>query len=60
MVFDLSDENEYEDAVNLGSPDPPEGKSDPNPKESKKLLVIRKPDLIILVIYILLNVLIYK
>lgn len=45
-VFDLSDEDEYEDTVNLGSPDPPKGKSDLIPKENKKLLVIGKPDLI--------------
>lgn len=46
VVFDLSDEDEYEDAVNLASPDLPKGQSSLAPEQSKKVLVTEKPNLI--------------
>ena len=46
VVFDLSDEDEYEEAVNLASPDLPKGRSSLAPEQSKKVLVTEKPNLI--------------
>ena len=39
VVFDLSDEDEYEDSVNLASPDIPKGQSSLDQKQSTKILV---------------------
>jgi DNA polymerase delta subunit 3 len=45
VVFDLSDEDEYEDAVNLASPDIPKGQSSLDQKQSTKILVSEKSKL---------------
>jgi DNA polymerase delta subunit 3 len=42
VIFDLSDEDEYEDAVNLASPDIPKGQSSLAQKQSTKILVSEK------------------
>ncbi|KAK1582431.1 hypothetical protein Q3G72_014871 [Acer saccharum] len=42
VVLDLSDEDEFEDAVNLASPDLPKGQSCVDLKQSKKGLVMNK------------------
>lgn len=47
VVFDLSDEDEYEDAVNLASPDPPKKKSSIESDQNSKTLVPKMPDLIV-------------
>ncbi|KAH1063649.1 hypothetical protein J1N35_028636 [Gossypium stocksii] len=44
VVFDLSDEDEYEDAVNLASPDPPKRKSFLDSKQNSKTSVPERPD----------------
>jgi DNA polymerase delta subunit 3 len=43
--LDLSDEDEYEDAVNLASPDIPKGQSSLDQKQSTKILVSEKSKL---------------
>ncbi|KAK6229272.1 hypothetical protein SCA6_018223 [Theobroma cacao] len=47
VVFDFSDEDEYEDAVNLASPDPPKGKSSFDSEQNSKTLVPKIPNLIV-------------
>ncbi|XWS10873.1 hypothetical protein CRYUN_Cryun38cG0035400 [Craigia yunnanensis] len=47
VIFDLSDEDEYEDAVNLASPDPPKRKSSLDSKQNSKTLVPEIPNLIV-------------
>ncbi|XVF18552.1 hypothetical protein REPUB_Repub11eG0032400 [Reevesia pubescens] len=47
VVFDFSDEDEYEDAVNLASPDPPKRKSSLDSKENSKTFVPERPNLIV-------------
>ncbi|XVF78952.1 hypothetical protein PTKIN_Ptkin14bG0179800 [Pterospermum kingtungense] len=47
VVFDLSDEDEYEDAVNLASPDPPKRKSSIDSEQNSKTLIQKMPDLIV-------------
>lgn len=43
VVLDLSDEDEFEDAVNLASPDLPKGKSNIDLKQDKRDTVSEKP-----------------
>ena len=45
VVFDFSDEEEFEDAVNLASPEPPKGKSCTVSKQNTKPLVSDKINL---------------
>ncbi|XP_022717322.1 uncharacterized protein LOC111275940 isoform X2 [Durio zibethinus] len=47
VVFDFSDEDEYEDAVNLSSPDPPKRKSSLDSEQNSKTLIPEKPSLIV-------------
>ncbi|KAK8676947.1 hypothetical protein V6N13_142505 [Hibiscus sabdariffa] len=47
VVFDYSDEDEYDDAVNLTSPDPPKRKSFLDSEQNSKTLVPDKPILIL-------------
>ncbi|XWS27370.1 hypothetical protein CRYUN_Cryun26dG0109300 [Craigia yunnanensis] len=47
VVFDLSDEDEYEDAVNLASPVPPKRKSSLVSEQNPKTLVPERPNLIV-------------
>ncbi|OMO92528.1 DNA polymerase subunit Cdc27 [Corchorus olitorius] len=45
VVFDFSDEDEYEDAVNLASPDPPKKKPFLDSEQNAKTLATKMPDL---------------
>ncbi|TYH29941.1 hypothetical protein ES288_A01G054000v1 [Gossypium darwinii] len=47
VVFDFSDEDENEDAVNLASPDPPERKSLLGSEQDSKTLVPERPNSIV-------------
>ncbi|KAK8691352.1 hypothetical protein V6N13_074863 [Hibiscus sabdariffa] len=47
VVFDFSDEDEYDDAVNLASPDPPKRKSFLDSEQNSKALAPDKPILIL-------------
>ncbi|XVE53097.1 hypothetical protein DITRI_Ditri02bG0177200 [Diplodiscus trichospermus] len=47
VVFDFSDEDEYEDAVNLASPDPPKKKSSLDSKQNSKSVVPEMSNLIL-------------
>ena len=47
VVFDFSDEDEYEDAVNLASPDPPKRKSSVVSEQNSNTLIPESPNLIV-------------